>query len=58
MKVRYRMVGIDLYEIDVKRNLFSSWETLYDGSFPLRISKKTIIKNKNRRIEKWKIKNF
>ena len=46
MKVRYRLVGIDLYEIDAKRSLFSSWETLYDGSFPLRVSKKELSKIK------------
>lgn len=44
--LKEKIIGIDLYEIDVKRSLFSSWETLYNGNLPLRVTKKELSKIK------------
>lgn len=44
MQVRAICVGVDLYEIQVKTSFLSSWKTVYNGSLPLRVSRKNINK--------------
>lgn len=54
MKVRHKLVGVDLYEIQIKKNVFSSWTTIYDGSLPLRVSKDKLSQTKVAIISKFK----